>query len=86
VASFFRMGHWIGGDRDGNPNVTAATLRTALARQSETALRFYLTEVHLLGGELSVSHARTGDAAMHALAERSPDRNRTARTSPTAAR
>ena len=49
------MGHWIGGDRDGNPNVTAATLRHALARQAEVALRFYLTEVHELGAELSMS-------------------------------
>ena len=46
VPTFLRMGNWIGGDRDGNPNVSAATLRMALARQSETALRFYLTEVH----------------------------------------
>ena len=55
IASFFRMGNWIGGDRDGNPNVSAATLATALARQSETALRCYLTEVHELGAELSIS-------------------------------
>ncbi|HQY07752.1 MAG TPA: phosphoenolpyruvate carboxylase [Burkholderiaceae bacterium] len=76
VASFFRMGHWIGGDRDGNPFVTAETLRTALARQSETALRCYLTEVHLLGGELSTSQLLAPvTTAMHALAERSPDRN-----------
>jgi phosphoenolpyruvate carboxylase len=55
VASFFRMGSWIGGDRDGNPNVNAATLRRAMARQTETALRFYLTELHELGAELSIS-------------------------------
>jgi phosphoenolpyruvate carboxylase len=55
IASFFRMGQWIGGDRDGNPFVDASTLRTAFARQCETALRFYLTEVHELGAELSIS-------------------------------
>ncbi|MFM2328816.1 MAG: hypothetical protein RLZZ494_919 [Pseudomonadota bacterium] len=76
VPAFFRMGNWIGGDRDGNPNVTAPTLRMALSRQSETALRHYLTEVHQLGAELSMSQMLapvTPD--MLALAERSPDRN-----------
>jgi phosphoenolpyruvate carboxylase len=76
VASFLRMGHWIGGDRDGNPNVGAATLELALARQSEVALRFYLTEVHGLGAELSISQTLAPvTPAMRALAERSPDRN-----------
>jgi phosphoenolpyruvate carboxylase len=55
--SFLRMGQWIGGDRDGNPNVTAETLALALRRQAEVALRHYLTEVHYLGGELSLSAA-----------------------------
>ena len=74
VASFFRMGQWIGGDRDGNPNVSAATLEYALRRQAEVALRHYLTEVHYLGSELSLS-ARLVDvpAPMQALAARSPD-------------
>ena len=74
VASFLRMGQWIGGDRDGNPNVSAQTLEYALRRQSEVALRHYLTEVHYLGGELSLS-ARLVDVSpeMLALAERSPD-------------
>ncbi|NRF67369.1 phosphoenolpyruvate carboxylase [Aquincola sp. S2] len=76
VPSFLRMGHWIGGDRDGNPNVSDATLRQALARQAEVALRFYLTEVHELGAELSISNMLAPvTEAMHALAERSPDRN-----------
>jgi len=76
VHSFLRMGQWIGGDRDGNPNVSAQTLEYALRRQSEVALRHYLTEVHYLGGELSMS-ARLNPCsdAMQALADHSPDRN-----------
>jgi phosphoenolpyruvate carboxylase len=74
IAPFLRMGHWIGGDRDGNPNVGAATMRRALARQAEVALRHYLTEVHLLGSELSMSHTLAPvTPAMLALAARSPD-------------
>ena len=74
VHSFLRMGQWIGGDRDGNPNVTAQTLQYALRSQAEMALRHYLTEVHFLGGELSLS-ARlvTVSPEMQALAQRSPD-------------
>ena len=74
--AFFRMGNWIGGDRDGNPNVTAATLNHALKRQAEVVLRFYLTEVHHLGAELSVSLMLVGVSEdMQALADRSPDVN-----------
>jgi phosphoenolpyruvate carboxylase len=76
VAPFLRMGHWIGGDRDGNPNVTAATLERALSRQSEVALRYYLTEVHELGGELSTSGTLAPvSPALEALAEASGDDN-----------
>ena len=76
VAPFLRMGHWIGGDRDGNPNVGAATLRHALARQAEVALRHYLTEVHHLGAELSMSATLAGvTPEMATLAAASPDRN-----------
>ena len=76
VHSFLRMGQWIGGDRDGNPNVSAETLEYALRRQAEVALRHYLTEVHYLGSELSVS-AMLVDCtpAMKALAQSSPDQN-----------
>jgi len=74
IAPFFRMGNWIGGDRDGNPNVSAATLQMALRRQSETVLRFYLTEVHELGAELSISALLSPiTPAMTALANASPD-------------
>lgn len=74
VAPFFRMGNWIGGDRDGNPNVTAATLVTALTRQGDIALEHHLDEVHALGRELSVSGILVAQSAeMKALAEASPD-------------
>jgi len=52
---FFRVGSWIGGDRDGNPFVTAEILREALRLQSSAALNHYLEEVHELGGELPLS-------------------------------
>ncbi|PIT72636.1 phosphoenolpyruvate carboxylase [Limnohabitans sp. G3-2] len=76
IASFLRMGQWIGGDRDGNPNVTASTLEHALTRQSDVALRHYLTEVHFLGSELSLSAMLVPfGSAMQALAHQSPDTN-----------
>lgn len=74
IAPFFRMGNWIGGDRDGNPNVSAETLQMALRRQAETALRYYLTEVHELGAELSISALLAPvTPEMQALAAASPD-------------
>ena len=76
VHSFLRMGQWIGGDRDGNPNVSAQTLQYALRRQAEVALRHYLTEVHFLGGELSLSALLIHvSPEMQALADKSPDTN-----------
>ncbi|MBC5781955.1 phosphoenolpyruvate carboxylase [Ramlibacter sp. USB13] len=76
VASFLRMGQWIGGDRDGNPNVTAETLAYALRRQCEVALRHYLTELFWLGSELSLSALLVEvTPQMRALAESSPDTN-----------
>ena len=76
VHSFLRMGQWIGGDRDGNPNVSADTLNYALGRQAEIALRHYLTEVHLLGGELSMSAMLASvSPAMQELSNSSPDTN-----------
>jgi phosphoenolpyruvate carboxylase len=76
VATFFRMGNWIGGDRDGNPFVTADTLQLALRRQGDTALRFYLDEVHELGAELSISESlASATRELLALAARSGDLN-----------
>jgi phosphoenolpyruvate carboxylase len=77
VHSFLRMGQWIGGDRDGNPFVTAETLDYAFRRQAETVLRHYLTETHNLGAELSMS-TRLVDCSpeMATLAGGSPDTSR----------
>src|ERR1700736_2390936 len=55
LASFLRMGSWIGGDRDGNPFVTAEVMRGTLRLQSSRGLRFYLEELHALGAELSLA-------------------------------
>ena len=55
--SFLRPGSWIGGDRDGNPNVDAATLDAALAKAAKVAIGHYLGELNALGAELSISTA-----------------------------
>ena len=74
IAPFLKIGSWIGGDRDGNPFVTADVLRATLKMQSERAIRFYLDELHALGAELPID-GRTVQvsAALQALADRSPD-------------
>jgi phosphoenolpyruvate carboxylase len=53
--SFLRLGSWIGGDRDGNPHVTADSLRLALGRASQALLADYLEQLNALGAELSLS-------------------------------
>src|SRR6202795_2287969 len=74
LASFLKMGSWIGGDRDGNPFVTAEVMRGTLRLQSSRVLRFYLEELHLLGAELSLAaHLTDVSKDLRALAERSPD-------------
>ena len=73
-ASYVQMGSWIGGDRDGNPNVNAGTMRHALVRHATTILDFYLDEAHALGAELSVSTLMVkASPALLALAGNSPD-------------
>ena len=55
--AFLRVGSWIGGDRDGNPFVTADTLDYAARTAAGAILTHYLDAVHALGAELSVSAA-----------------------------
>ena len=70
------VGSWVGGDRDGNPFVTADMLEQAFRRQSEIAFDHYLAEIHALGAELPLSALLTRlTPALSALAEQSPDRS-----------
>ncbi len=74
LASFLLMGSWIGGDRDGNPFVTAEVMRGTLRLQSSRILSFYLEELHALGAELSIAaHLADVSDELRRLAERSPD-------------
>ncbi len=71
---FVQMGSWIGGDRDGNPNVNASTMTRALSRQSTTIFDFYLEEVHALGAALSISTLLVSvSPELEAMADASPD-------------
>jgi phosphoenolpyruvate carboxylase len=74
LKSFLSMGSWIGGDRDGNPFVKADILEKTLRRQSAKVISHYLTQVHKLGGELSLSTTIVQvSPKLAALSDRSPD-------------
>ncbi|MES2050074.1 MAG: phosphoenolpyruvate carboxylase [Pseudomonadota bacterium] len=74
LPSFMKMGSWIGGDRDGNPFVTASVLEKTLAMQATRAFKFYLDELHTLGSQLSMATLLVKVSTdLTALAERSPD-------------
>ncbi len=73
-APYVQMGSWIGGDRDGNPNVNAGTMQHALERHATTILDFYLEEAHTCGAELSVSTLMVAcSPLLQQLADSSPD-------------
>jgi phosphoenolpyruvate carboxylase len=55
LPAMLRFGSWIGGDRDGNPNVTADTTREAILTQHLTILRAYIERVADLVGILTHS-------------------------------
>ncbi|RVW07101.1 phosphoenolpyruvate carboxylase [Prescottella agglutinans] len=69
-----RPGSWIGGDRDGNPFVTADVVGRATHRAAETAIEHHLAELEVLERELSMS-ARlvTVTPELDALADESGD-------------
>jgi phosphoenolpyruvate carboxylase len=71
---FLRMGSWIGGDRDGNPFVTAEVLRRALRMQSARIFTWYLEQLHELGADIpGATSVIDASPELLALAERSPD-------------
>ena len=73
-ASFLRPGSWIGGDRDGNPHVNADSLRLTLGRSAQALLADYLSQLHALGAELSISNELAEvSSELTALAQRSGD-------------
>lgn len=55
VPLFARFRSWIGGDRDGNPNVTAGVTRSTLVMQRRAVLSRYLKDLRDLRRDLSVS-------------------------------
>ena len=70
------VGSWVGGDRDGNPFVTAEMLEWAFRRQSEVIFEHYLAQVHALGAELPLSGMLSRiTPELAQLAELSPDRS-----------
>ena len=55
---FFKMGSWIGGDRDGNPFVTSTVMEHAVERHHLVLLEYYIDEAKNLARELSQSEWR----------------------------
>ncbi len=74
IPNILKIGGWIGGDRDGNPFVSAETLRFAFRRHADAVFRFYRGELDKLYRELplSIRRVKVNDDVM-ALAALSPD-------------
>lgn len=73
AAPFLRLGSWVGGDRDGNPAVTAEVTRAAARLMRSAVLQRYRQDVQALGRDLSIS-ARLVGAAPELMASIDRDR------------
>jgi phosphoenolpyruvate carboxylase len=60
MAPFLRVGSWVGGDRDGNPAVTAEVTRAAARLARRAVLLRYRAEAQALGRDLSISARLVG--------------------------
>ena len=68
------MGMWIGGDRDGNPFVTAETLNLSAMKQCELITAYYIEKLNSLYRTFSMSsHVTKGSKELEELANRSSD-------------
>jgi phosphoenolpyruvate carboxylase len=80
VGRFLRFGSWIGGDRDGNPNVTREVTEQTLREHQTVAIRLHRRSIDRLHAHLSVSAERGASPELTAradeLRERFPEQTR----------
>jgi len=69
IPSLLTFGSWIGGDRDGNPNVTPAVTKETLSIMQEMAVRHLDEKLSDLAGRISVSALVTGEEPLPELLE-----------------
>ncbi len=55
VPAIFRFGSWIGGDRDGNPNVTHKVTASAIQTNAKACIKRYREDLFELGSKLSIA-------------------------------